>query len=823
MKRISTATRLSLGLVALTLSVLSTTQLLGIYPDPTQAKLDGRLKLCEAIGIHSASAVRNDEVDIDALSAVTSSMVAQNPQVISVGVRNVEGVLLVQSGDHEASWAAGAEPDKSTPTHVRIPIIRGGEKWGEVEVQFEPLYGGGFWWWLKHPIVGTMVFMGVSGFVAYLFYLRRTLKVLNPQSVIPSRIQAMLNTMTEGIVVLDKDEQIVMVNEAFVKTVGGTTANLQGKKITSLGWQQEEADDEEETAEYPWTKAINEGKTQVGVALKHKTSDEDEITLMVNAAPILGTDGKARGALTTFDDVTAVEKKNVQLNDLVSMLKDSRDQISEQNKQLERLATRDALTGCLNRRSLFTQFDSLWNMANDSGKDIGCIMFDIDKFKSINDNHGHAKGDQVLREIAEVLKTTADEMDIVCRYGGEEFCILMRNAGVDQATETAERFRKAIEDRRAGDLPVTSSFGVSAKSMGASSPQDLLDQSDQALYAAKHGGRNRVERFDQLPEAPAEPEKDDRGEGGHVVAGPQPKRLDEPESDTFIPFQAAAGLLAALSHRDAATGQHSKRVGDLCVMVGKELMSARDCFVLEVAALLHDLGKLGIPDAILLKPGELTEEEWHVMHLHDEMGVAIVTATFASKELTDVIRLHHAWYDGNPSRTDLPKGRDIPLMARVLSIADAYDAMTSDRPYRKARSQDEAFAELRRCAGTQFDPDLIERFIEVVTDIYRRERTDLGPATGQLALELGQAIDRLTTAIEDDKFASIPVIAAQLKFAAARDGSGRIVELADNLEKISASGADLGHITDVISELLKLCNTVSQARNDPADTHPRTL
>jgi putative nucleotidyltransferase with HDIG domain len=220
-----------------------------------------------------------------------------------------------------------------------------------------------------------------------------------------------------------------------------------------------------------------------------------------------------------------------------------------------------------------------------------------------------------------------------------------------------------------------------------------------------------------------------------------------PTGASAIPFGAVTALTSALRYRDASTADHSQRVADLCVATAKDLMSVGDCFVLEVAALLHDIGKLGVPDAILLKPGPLSDEEWKTMRAHDRMGAEIVAAAFGSDELTGIVQAHHAWFGGSPRDPGLPTGHHIPLRARILSIADAYDAMTSDRVYRKGRGREEAFAELRRCAGVQFDPDLVERFIRVVT---AADSGRSGKATeAELALaRVQQQIERLGHALD---------------------------------------------------------------------------
>ena len=790
MNRFSTVTYLGFGLVAITLSILALAQLVGIYPDPTQEIVDGRLRLSEVVGMQCAAAVRG-EVDFGSLEVLISSLVERNAQVLSVGVRKADGELVIQSRDHDVCWVGSLE-HQSTPTHIRVPIVRGAQPWGVAEISFEPLYGG-YWHLYRHPVLGMMLFMGVMGFCLYRFYLRRALKLLNPQSVIPEHIQVMFDTMTEGVVILDKKEQILLANKAFADNIGGTSKELQGTRLSKLKW--ESTSNEDKALEFPWIRALQKSQTQMNVPLKISVPSSGSRAMMVNASPMTGVDGKVRGALVTFDDITSVEQKNLHLNDLVSKLRSSGDQIRQQNEQLEKLAKRDPLTNCFNRRSLFELFETLWRVGEDNQKDIGCIMCDIDHFKSINDNHGHSVGDEVLKGVSQVFLSLAGEMDLVCRYGGEEFCILVRNGGIDQAQILAEKFRQAIAEQVFGEISVTCSFGVSSKNCGAASPQELLDQADQALYAAKNGGRNQVIPWNMMP-SDLPQAADER---------PRTTRSSDAEPDIVIPFQAVMGLLEALTQRDAITGQHSKRVADLCAMVCKDMTSARDGIVLEIAALMHDIGKLGVPDAILMKPGQLCDEEWRVMRLHDEMGVAIINATFASKELTEIIRTHHAWYTGNPSRPKLPVGEEIPYLARILSVADAFDAMVSDRPYRKGITQEEAFEELRRCAGTQFDSDIVQRFIDIVGESHYTERLKSTDLTQHFALQLGRAVENLTKLHQEGDMASLSIILNQLKRSAEQGGAKNIVELTSQLEKTADDDVDLMELARLTHELLDLC------------------
>jgi diguanylate cyclase (GGDEF)-like protein/PAS domain S-box-containing protein len=649
MRRLSAATRLSIGLCALTVSLLVGAEALGLIPSATDATLRGRKELCEAMAIHCSEAAQQG--DVEGIHRATEQIVSRNPGIHSAAVRRADGGLVMQVGDHLAHWQV-PPGDASTPTHVRVPIFAGDSRWGTVEVSFRAA-GGGLRGFIEHPLVRLTVFVAGAGFLGYLFYLRRSLQHLDPSAVIPDRVRTMLDTLAEGVLVLDKQQRIVLANHAFATAVGEKAEDLQGAPAARFGWTNPQSDDP--NVPLPWAESLGTGSTRTGVALCLHRSDDDTRTFTVNCAPITAGATSVRGALVTFDDVTPIEKKNVQLHRTLEMLKQSRDEINRQNQELQALATTDPLTGCLNRRSFFSQFETHWSSAKRYGYALSCVMVDVDRFKAINDRHGHGVGDQVLQHIASILKSLARDGDMVCRYGGEEFCVLLTHTDIDGAMQAAERYRVAIETKPCGGVSATASLGVSGLEAGAASPHQLIDEADKALYAAKQTGRNRAVRWDRMPAgvtavgkpAPAPVETlvgkgDARAAAAATSASAFGPRTPEARqaADSAIPFRAVTALMSALRYRDAATAAHSQRVADLCVATAEGIMSAGDGFVLEVAALLHDIGKLGVPDAILLKPGALTDEEWKLMRAHDRMGAEIVAAAFASDELTQIVQTH---------------------------------------------------------------------------------------------------------------------------------------------------------------------------------------
>jgi diguanylate cyclase (GGDEF)-like protein/putative nucleotidyltransferase with HDIG domain len=396
-------------------------------------------------------------------------------------------------------------------------------------------------------------------------------------------------------------------------------------------------------------------------------------------------------------------------------------------------------------------FERLWKQARQDGTPLACVMADVDRFKSINDAFGHAAGDGVLREIAQILRAAAREQDLVCRYGGEEFCVVLPGMSLTQAAAVAETLRQRIAHNPSSPSPVTVSFGVSGLEMSPQQATELLDQADKALYAAKRRGRNRVTRGDEV--------RDEDG-AEQRPQEPQDARDSHPDRrvEQHVTPQVVEALMTSLAHRDRNTAEHCRRVSALCASVASEFLPKWQCRLIEFGALLHDIGKLGTPDAVLLKPGPLNDDEWKIMRAHEKHGIQIITASFNYPELIDIVGMHHAWFGGNPSCPHLPRGQDIPVGARILTIGDAYDAMVSDRVYRKGRPPEQAMAELRRCSGTQFDPDLVERFIAIMT-----RQPAAPPAPAERADAIDDQLHTLDASVEDQHDQVLVAVSKQVE------------------------------------------------------------
>ena len=411
--------------------------------------------------------------------------------------------LLAASADHGKYWVK-PPGDQSTLAHPQVPIYNGKHRWGTLEVSFveaQETWLERFW---QHPVVQFLAFIGVVGFLLYLLFMRKTLEFLDPSAVIPERVKAAFDALSEGILLLDNQERTVLANEAFTEKVGHPDKrSMTGVRPSQLRWHAAGLPDD-----FPWIVTQRDNEPQQDVPMELTTASGEQIKFMVNTSPIADDKGHVRGVLASFDDVTALDAANTHLLALVQELEVSKHEIASKNEELVQLATRDPLTSCLNRRSFFEAVEALFLAARRSGGALSCIMADIDHFKSFNDRYGHSVGDQVIQVVATTLRAGMRNDDLLCRYGGEEFCLVLPDVSIEEATEIAERLRECVESSAASSLrttqslKITASFGVSALTFGAVDPAGLIDQADAALYASKQSGRNRVTRWDQMQEAP---------------------------------------------------------------------------------------------------------------------------------------------------------------------------------------------------------------------------------------------------------------------------------------------------------------------------------
>jgi diguanylate cyclase (GGDEF)-like protein len=355
-----------------------------------------------------------------------------------------------------------------------------------------------------------------------------------------------------------------------------------------------------------------------------------------------------------------------------------------------RLALTDPLTGLGNHRHFHERLQRELAAAEQEERPLSLCLVDIDDFKQINDRHGHPVGDRVLGQIAARLRQGGESF----RLGGDEFAVLLPGLEARDAVAVA---RSIVERVSAAQLDhigsITVSAGVATFPVQGVGRDELIRLADSALYWAKEDGKNRARTYE-----PA------------LVELKQLQQLAE-GTDRAARYRAAASLAKAVDARDAYTGSHSERVGELAARIARRLgLDDAQIELTRLAASLHDLGKLAIPEEILRKPGTLNESERLVLQRHPQIGFRMLESLGVEPIAEWVLHHHERWDgDGYPNRL---RGDEIPLGARIIFVADAYDAMTSERVYRKPFSPREALEELERCSGSQFDPSIVDAFAE---------------------------------------------------------------------------------------------------------------
>jgi diguanylate cyclase (GGDEF)-like protein/PAS domain S-box-containing protein len=378
--------------------------------------------------------------------------------------------------------------------------------------------------------------------------------------------------------------------------------------------------------------------------------DGTKIKIEVHSNPILNEKGEPIGIRGIGMDVTKKRKGE---------------------KKIKYLSYHDKLTGLYNR-AFFEE--ELIRLDTERQLPLTIIIGDINGLKLINDTFGHAKGDVLIKTISRILKKCFRNEDIVARWGGDEFSIILPHTSFEKSTKIIERVKKKCEKKSSQKLPLNISLGTATKKTVDEKVSAIIKEAEDKMY-----------RY---------------------------KLLERKSAHSSILFS----LKKALEERDYETEAHANRLVKFSVALGKKIhLPDSKINELQLLAALHDIGKIAIADNILLKPGKLSEKEWVEIRKHSEVGYRIALSSPDLTPIAEGILSHHERWDGKGYPQGI-KGENIPLIARIISIADAYDAMTNDRPYRKALSKEEALAELKKCAGTQFDSELANEFIRIIKD-----------------------------------------------------------------------------------------------------------
>ncbi len=483
--------RISFGLAMLTVSLLFVSEFIGLVPNKISAELEFRKSLVESLAVQLSAAISNRE--LSSVKDTLLSMVKRNSSVLSAAVRLQNDKVLFQSEEHDQLWTL-KKTEKSTPTQIQVSIYENSDLWGGIELSFTELGAGENSLFSRQSYLMLVLFVGLLGFFSYMFFLKRTMHELNTDNVIPERVRNALDTLTEGLIIVDQSGYIVFANSAIARILNMSADECIGKKSTEFDWEYES--NEANVKQLPWMRMLEGKKVKNGERVNLNSQHQKTYFLTVNISIIGGGNQRIQGALITFDDVSEIVAKNEELGHTLGKLEKTQTEVTRQNKELHKLATRDSMTDCLNRRTLFLGLEELFNEAKSSQDPFSFIMVDIDHFKAVNDTYGHTTGDQVIVFLANCLKEHAREMDLVGRFGGEEFCVILPGANLEEGGEVAERIRLLVQNGHGGDyteeLKITASFGVSQFNHEMTEALELVETADEALYKAKEGGRNQV-------------------------------------------------------------------------------------------------------------------------------------------------------------------------------------------------------------------------------------------------------------------------------------------------------------------------------------------
>jgi len=729
------------------------------------------------------------------LREIVRTSAALNPSIDQIQLTDPRGQTVFKTASKSANssnYGSKGNTNKSRSV-TSLDLMSGREHVGGLKVCFDRS---------MTPVthIGVSRNFRVIGFLAGAvslmcwFLFSYAMRFLSPSEDIPRLAIAALDTLTKGVVLLTPSGKISHCNDAFCELISGgpdcesvCSERMVGHALTNYGWQVPEPNTD---SSFAWDRCIEFGETVVGEIVTLKTQSGNT-RLLVNASPILTDNGACQGALLSFGDVTETENQRAALEKTLAT-------VEEQNHQLSFLASYDTLTSCLNRREFFTVFDKSWAEAN--REELTLLMLDVDSFKAINDTRGHSFGDKVLVHVAEQIREAVGDLGTVCRYGGEEFVVLLSNLELERAVDVAHKIRKSIEAVQIDGEVVTISIGLSNRQFKAMDQQHLLDQADQALYAAKRTGRNRVVRFDQCPTE------------AEMAIEPSVEVVDARHSE--VEYSAVIGLLSSLSFRCRETANHSIRVADLAVKIGREFVGNKDLYLLEVAALLHDVGKIGVPDAVLYKPGPLDPEELEVMNRHYDVGLQIVGNTINSTKLLEILRCRHYGYEPSHARQGQKLFREgIPVLSRVLYVCDVFDTLVSDRAFREQMLIPEALVEMLKCSPGQFDLEIVRCLVKHVEE-HGYEQTQTGDWLGidpRSAVGIGSHVEVVYQALETRNLYLLREASRSLRTQASKAFVYDLVEATIDLEEAVNGEFPEDQIHEIANDVMALCRETRQS------------
>ncbi len=410
------------------------------------------------------------------------------------------------------------------------------------------------------------------------------------------------------------------------------------------------------------------------------------------------------------------------LRNVSNRLKTAYQELSIAHVTIQKQALTDVLTGLPNHRALMDQLSKEIERTRRYGRPLSLLFFDADRFKHVNDTYGHPTGDAVLCQISERVGNALRGGDTLGRFGGEEFVVLLPETAAEEACIIAERIRSSVATEPVamaevvGGIAMTVSIGLSMYQVDGVTEQELLSQADEAMYVAKRLGRNQVRTAEEARQMGADVEllaffEQEKTLEVALREGVPPEHLRETYTVRMI-----CSLLFLLARRDESLSEHAHAVSDLATTIAQTMeLEPKEIERIGMAALLHDIGKVAIPDRLLQKSGLLTSDEQSLLWEHAMLGAQILEASPFLSDLMPAVRHHHERWNGS-GYPDHLSGKNIPLAARIIAVAEAYDFMGKEHPYQASHSPEEIAVELQRGKGTQFDPLVVQTLFEVLDE-----------------------------------------------------------------------------------------------------------
>ncbi len=784
---------LTLGLIAV--SVIWIAHGLKLIPDSVQEQVQARLQFCDSLAVTAASFA--DQHDSSELESIVDRLGNRIDGLQSI--RIVKGnEKIAEWGEHPEDWQPSREHDASTSERMVVAILANNKVWGQVQVSF-----------IKLNRINTfrsiilILFMGSAVTLLAWLFLYRTLKYLNPSKVVPNRVRNALDVIAEGLVLQDVRGQIVMANRSFMSIVDRELNELMGESPDDFQWQLLRGENKEvPTEEFPWNYSLEQSQPIEGVMIGLQDESETERKFIVNSTPLMAENGKCRGALTSFQDVTALENKRLELSNMLSVLQKSRDEIRRQNESLQYLASRDSLTGCLNRRSFFEIIDGYWEETTDT--EMSVIMLDIDKFKSINDNYGHSFGDDVIKLVSTATLEIVGEKGAVCRYGGEEFCLAIPNMSYAEAMQLGDEIRKDVERTRVGSVSVTVSVGVSSRKFLAMDVQHMLEQADQSLYVAKNAGRNQVVGWETGSKGMTTLGGEENLTGSEGVA----VFVDPVEHEAIV-----SALYSSLYYRDRTAAEHSARVANLCLATAQGIVSESNSATLRVAALLHDIGRIGVYQPYAYEPSasqsrnQASNTEREIRSR--EIARSICQSASVSSEVTEIIVNYQRSFEDGAGLADLNDRLQLSLCCRILAVCEAFDALMFANDHCTGIEIKQALQTLQKDCPQRFDFEILKRLAQAI----KQDQSCMLPmkvSGAQIDESLLSGSADVVAAAEAGNLAPLRVLVKRLKREALGEDDQFQVMISQLESSLNQNDRELQELFQTTQDLLELCRTNRQ-------------